>query len=203
MKNLSYVINGILALAIIVLFVLHFTSKGSSSANEKSLVFEGPDSTATLPIAYVNVDSLLTNYNYAKDANNVLMSKVESSRASMTQKQKQLQAEQQEFQRKMQNNAFLDESRRDQEYQRIQKMAVDLEQTAGRLDNELAMEQHKVNNQLTDSVRLGIDIFNEKANYQIIFTNTGLDNILYAKDKYDITNKVLTILNGRYTSTKK
>lgn len=203
MKNLSYVINGVLAVAIVVLFILHFTSRSNSGSNNKSVVFEGIDSTATLPIAYVNVDSLLTNYNYAKDANNTLMSKVESSRASMTQRQKQLQAEQQEFQRKMQNNAFLDESRRDQEYQRIQKLAVDLEQTAARLDNELAMEQHKMNNQLTDSVKLCIDIYNKKANYQIIFTNTGLDNILFAKDKYDITDEVLSILNSRYTSTKK
>lgn len=200
MKNYSYVINGILAVAIIVLFILFFTSK-KDTAESPSLKFEN-DSTVSLPIAYVNIDSVLIHYNYAKEASDALMKKTESSRASIAQKQKNLAAEQQEFNRKMQNNAFLSQERAEQEYARIQKLAADLEQTAARLDNELTMEQMKVNNQLADSVRICIKEFNKTANYQIIFSNSGLDNILYAKDHYNITNKVIDLLNKRHVSTK-
>lgn len=201
MKNLSLVINGILAVAIIILFILFFKTK-TNTEDVPSLKFEN-DTTMTLPVAYVNIDSVLTNYQYAKEASEALMKKTEASRASLTQKQKQLVAEQQEFQRKYQNNAFLSQERAQQEAARIQKLGADLEQTAGRLDNELTMEQIRVNNQLADSVRLCIKEFNKTANYHIIFSNSGLDNVLYAKEKYNITNKVIEMLNARHAATPK
>lgn len=201
MKNLSLVINGILAVAIIILFILFFKTK-STTENTPSLKFEN-DTTATLPIAYVNIDSVLTNYQYAKEASDALMKKTETSRASINQKQKQLVSEQQEFQRKYQNNAFLSQERAEQEATRIQKLGAELEQTASRLDNELTMEQIRVNNQLADSVRLCIKEFNKTANYHIIFSNSGLDNVLYAKDKYNITDKVIELLNARHAASSK
>ena len=199
--HLSLVINGILAVAIIILFILFFKTK-TNSENVTSLKFEN-DTTVTLPIAYVNIDSVLTNYQYAKEASDALMKKTEASRASINQKQKQLVSEQQEFQRKYQNNAFLSQERAEQEAARIQKLGAELEQTAGRLDNELTMEQIRVNNQLADSVRLCIKEFNKTANYHIIFSNSGLDNVLYAKEKYNITNKVIEMLNARHAASPK
>nr|WP_297169104.1 OmpH family outer membrane protein [uncultured Dysgonomonas sp.] len=201
MKNLSLVINGILAVAIIILFILFFKTK-TNTENAPSLKFEN-DTTVTLPIAYVNIDSVLTNYQYAKEASDALMKKTEASRASINQKQKQLVSEQQEFQRKYQNNAFLSQERAEQEAARIQKLGAELEQTAGRLDNELTMEQIRVNNQLADSVRLCIKEFNKTANYHIIFSNSGLDNVLYAKEKYNITDKVIEMLNARHAASVK
>lgn len=200
MKNLSYAISGVLAVAIIILFILFFTSK-KDTVDTPSLKFEN-DTTATLPIAYVNIDSVLTHYNYAKEASDALIKKTESSRASISQKQKQVAAEQQEFNRKMQNNAFLSQERAEQEYGRIQKLTADLEQMATRLDDELRMEQIKVNNQLADSVRICIKEFNKTANYHMILSNSGLDNVLYAKEKYNITDKVIELLNKRHTTTK-
>lgn len=202
MKNLSYVINGILAVAVIILFILHFTSGNKTTANSALLKFES-DTTVVLPIAYVDVDTLLTKYTYAKEIRDILLNKSESSKATLNEKQRKLAAEQQDFQRKAQNNAFISQDRAESEYQRIQKLGVDLEQTAARLDNELAMEQIKYNNQLADSVRICIAEFNKTANYQIIFSNSGLDNILNAGEKYNITNQVLAVLNSRYTPTKK
>lgn len=206
MKNLSYAINGILAVAIVILFILFFNlKKGTNEA--PALKFEGTD-TISLPIAYVNIDSVLTNYQYAKEASESLMKKSESSRASITQRQKQVANEYQEFQRKLQNNAFLTEERAKQESDRIQKLAADLDRMANRLDNELAMEQMKVNNQLADSVRTCIKEFNKTSNYEIIMSNSGLDNILFAKPKYDITDQIIQMLNQRHavsaaTTTKK
>lgn len=201
MKNLSYVINGILAVAIVILFILFFNLQ-KNTPETPSLKFEN-DSTVTLPLAYVNIDSVLTNYSYAKEMSDALMKKTESSRATINTRQKQVATEYQEFQRKLQNNAFLTEERARQESERIQKMDADLNQLASRLDNELTMEQMRINNQLADSVRTCIREFNKSANYEVIISNSGLDNILFAKPKYDITNKVIQLLNGRHTATAK
>ena len=202
MKNIPYVINGILAIAIIILFVLFFSNKNNDSKENPSVKFES-DSTVTIPIAYVNIDSVLINYQYAKEASDALMKKTESSRASVTQKQKQIENEYREFQRKLQNNGFLSQERAEQEQVRIQKLASDLEQTASRLDNELTLEQMKVNNQLADSVRICVKEYNKTANLHIIFSNSGLDNILYAQPKYDITNQIISLLNKRHAEGSK
>jgi outer membrane protein len=202
MKNLSYLISGVLAVAIVILFILHFTGKCSSDADSASLKFEN-DSTISLPIAYVDVDTILSQYVYAKEMRETLLGKSEDAKVSLTEKQRQLETEQRDFQRKAQNNAFISEERAQSELQRIQKMAAELEQTAARMDNELMMEQAKNSAQLADSVKLCIEIYNKTANYQIIFSNSGLDNVLYSKEKYNITNQILEVLNSRYTPVKK
>lgn len=201
MKNLSYVINGVLALGVIVLFILHFTSKNKTE-DGPSLKFEN-DSTVSLPIAYVNVDTILTQYTYAKDVRDLLMTKSENSSATINQKQRQFATAQEDFQKKYQSNAFLSQERAEQEYQRLQKMGADMEQLAGRLRNELDMEQLKYNNQLADSVQVCIAEFNKKSNYQMILSNTGMNNVLYAQKKYDITDQILKLLNSRYVPEKK
>lgn len=201
MKNISYVINGVLAIAIIILFVLFFTMK-NTSAGVTPLSFEKSDSTATLPIAYVNVDSVLLNYSFAKDANDRLMKKINSAQSTLAQKQRQIESEQNEFNRKLQQNAFLSEERAQQEYARIGKLATDYQSLEQRLNEEIGREQNQMTGQITDSIRSCIEEYNKVANYELIFLNNGHDNIITAKDNYDITTNILSILNGRYTPSK-
>lgn len=203
MKNISYVINGILAVAIIILFILFFTTKKNSDGNVTPLKYEANDSTVLLPIAYVNVDSLLLNYKFAIDANDRLMKKLNSSNNTVEQRQRQLDGEYADYQRKAQNNAFLSPERAQQEANRIQKLANDFQLMAQRLDNELNVERANINTQVADSVRLCIKEYNKSANYQVIFTNNGMDNILTAKDKYDITADIIKLLNSRYNPEAK
>lgn len=198
MKNVSYIINGVFAVAIIILFILFFTSNKKSGAEETTspLKFEGDS--VLLPLAYVNVDSIYLNYNLAKDANDALMKKYNSSNAEITRRQRQLEAEITDFQKKVQNNAFLSQERAQQEQLRIQQLEADLHTLAQRYQEEYAREQQKMNGQIADSVRLCLKEYNKTANYQIIFSNAGLDNVLLAKDSYDITTKIINLLNTRY-----
>ncbi|WP_029904701.1 OmpH family outer membrane protein [Prevotella sp. 10(H)] len=199
MKNISYIINGVLAVAIIVLFILFFTSnKKGTEGGSASLNFAEGDSTGVLPVAYVNVDSLLINYNYAKDANDVLMKEYNSANATLNNKQRQFENEVADFRKKLENNVFLSQERAQQEQTRIQKIESDLHATAQRLQDDYMRKQAKMNAQVTDSVRTCLKEYNKKANYQIIFSNTGLDNVLLAKDSYDITKDVIVLLNSRY-----
>lgn len=198
MKNISYVINGVLAIAIIVLFILFFTSKSEITKDEAVLKHQSSDSLPTLPVAYVNVDSLLHNYNFAKDMTDLLMRKFNTSNNTMTQKQKHFEKEYAEFQRKLRNNAFISEERAQEEAERLGKLERELQQMGQRMQNDLAAEQQKVNGQISDSVSTCLKIYNEKAKYELIFSNTSLDNILIARDAYDITAEVLVMLNNRY-----
>jgi len=68
MKNLSLIFNAILAIAVIVLFVLVLGNK-SSNTTVQSVQGKGIITKGKLPIAYINIDSLLLHYQFAKEAN--------------------------------------------------------------------------------------------------------------------------------------
>jgi outer membrane protein len=40
--------------------------------------------------------------------------------------------------------------------------------------------------------------FNRERNYEIIFSNISTSTLIYAKDKYDITDEVVQFLNNKY-----
>jgi len=202
MKNISYVIKGIFSVAAISLSVFFLSScnNNTSQGNDPSLKFTKGDSLGVLPIAYVNLDSLLTHYNLYKDASEVLMDKSKKADATLKAKHRQFETDVQDFQKKLQNNAFLSQERAQQEQARLQKAEADLQNLAQRLQEEIAKEQIRVNNQIADSVRLVLEVYNRTANYQVIFSNTGMDNILLAKEQYNITDQIIKLMNNRYKS---
>ncbi len=203
MKNLSLILNGILAIAVIVLFVKVFgdSSKGSSS---HSVSASDSICNGKLPIAYINVDSLLLNYNFAKEANESLIRKQEDSRLNINTKARQLQTEMGEFQRKLEANAFLSRDRAEQEQARLLKRQQDLQQLDGQLSQQLMQVQQKMSEQLRDTIELFLETYNKDGKYEYILSNTAKDNILYVnKGKgYDITADITELLNKRYANKK-
>ena len=201
MKNINYIINGVLALAVVILFVLQFTGKKESGVT-KTFTAEASAS-GLLPIAYVNVDSLLLNYNYSKDLNEIIIKKQENSRASVNQKLRSLQTEMQDFQRKVENNAFLTRERAEQEQARLMKKQQELQDFDNRLAQELVSEQQRLNEQLRDTLVSQLRVYNKDKGYQVILSNTMGDNILLAGDAYDITKEVIEYLNKNYAPASK
>jgi len=198
MKNINYIINGILAIAVGVLFFLHFQTKTQPEAAGEVVSVGDSVKFARLPIAYINVDSLLTNYNFAKDLNETLLRKQESSRANLNEKGKILEAEMADFQKKVQNNAFLSRERAENEQRRLMGKQQELQQLEQRLSNELMVEQQKMNEQLRDKINVFLKEYNKTKNYHLIISNTMNDNVLQAKEAYNITNDVVKQLNELY-----
>ena len=201
MKNVNYVINGVLAVAVVILFVMQFSNK--KETNVSRTFTTDSTSTGVLPIAYVNVDSLLLNYNYSKDLNERILKRQEDSRANITQKARALQSEMQDFQRKVENNAFLTRERAEQEQRRLLTKQEELQNLDNQLANELMQEQQKLNEQLRDTVVAQRTTVNKDHGFQVVFSNTVGDNILLAEDVYDITAELIEYLNKNYVSPAK
>ncbi|MDD2243459.1 MAG: OmpH family outer membrane protein [Dysgonamonadaceae bacterium] len=200
-KTQFYIIGAVLAIAIIGLYVLYFTNGTNSKESSNSISFDKNDSTVVLPIAYVQLDSLLNNYNFSKDINEQLIRKEESARATLNQKERQFNAAAQTFQKNAQNNAFLTQERMQQEQQRLAQMEQDYQKAAADLSQDYALEQQRLNIQLNDTIKFYLKEYNKDKNYHMIFTNVVSD-ILYADKKYDITNSVIEYLNKQYGPLK-
>lgn len=152
---------------------------------------------ADLKIAYVEVDSIMTQYTFAKEYAALLEKKGQNIQATLAQKQQSLQAAAANFQQKIQQNAFASREQAESQQAAIQRQQNDLQGLQQRLSNEFASEQEKYNNALHDSISHYLAVYNKDKKYSIIFSKSG-DNLLYADKAYDITKEVIAGLNKAY-----
>ena len=186
MKRLNYLVNGLAALALIVLF-----SQCAGKAENQTATTSGQASgeLTGMKIAYVEIDTLLAQYNFCIDLNEGMVKKSENVRLTLNQKARELDKQKQDFQTKYQNNAYLSPERAQQEYNRIAK-----------LESELMSENEKNSLQLRDSINAFLKEYNKTKGYSMIISNTGFDNLLYADSIYNITKEIVEGLNARYSS---
>ena len=149
MKNSLFqtILNVVLVAAVVALFVMNYgkdAKKASVAEGEVAAV------SAKLPVAYLNIDSLLSNYQFAQEANEKLMTKQEDARLKLNTKLRTLQNEMADFQRKLDNGAFLSQERAQKEYQKLQKKQQDLEQLEAKLTQDILEENQALNLQLSD-----------------------------------------------------
>ena len=147
-------------------------------------------------IAFVKMDSLLLNYNVYKKMSEELLSEEEKSRVSLNQKATALQKEIEEFQNKVQHNAFLTQERALSEQDRLLRKQKDLQELGVKMEQELIVKQQKMVEKLNIVIDSVVNKFNEEAGFDFILTNTGKDNILFGNEKYNITSDVLEVLNA-------
>ena len=177
-----------------------------SCNNANSKTDEQPaaaDSSASgMKIAYVEVDSLMTQYDFAKDYSVTLQKKSNNARNTLTQKGNALQAAVNNFQQKLNNNGFTSREQAASQQAAIERQQRDLQELQARLENELANETAKFNEALRDSLQNFLKAYNKDKQFDLILSKAG-DNILMANKKYDITNDVINGLNKRYKPAKK
>ena len=191
MNKVQIVVNVVLVAAVAALFVLQLGKK-----EEAAHATVAP--TEVMPVAYLNVDSLLANYSFAIEASEKLMSKQEDARLKMNTKLRTFQNEVADFQRKLQNNAFLSRERAEKEQQRLAKKEQELQELEAKLTQDIMLENQKLNMQLADSLTHFLQVFNADGRYHVILSNSAKDNVLMAAEQYDITDEVVTGMNARY-----
>jgi outer membrane protein len=155
-----------------------------------------------IKIAYVEVDSLMTQYTFAKDYTVTLEKKSNNARNTLTQKGNALQAAVNNFQQKLNNNGFQSREQAESVQAAIQRQQADLQQLQARLEGELASETAKFNQALRDSLNNFLQAYNNDKKYDLILSKAG-DNILFASKKFDITQDVINGLNKRYKPAAK
>jgi len=196
MKLISQVI-----LTLVIILVLSVQSSCSKSTPANSTQ-ETNDSKSNQAVVFINTDSLLMEYEFAKELNETLVSKEEQSRASFNEQAKVFQQDATEFQRKVQNNGFLSLDRAKMEEQRLAKKERELQDLNSRLSNNLMQEQNRVNRQLRDTLVAYLKELELTKKYKMVLSNTMGDNVLYYTADVDITKEVVAALNKRYTANK-
>ena len=162
----------------------------------------GVENVSGMKIAFVEVDSLMTQYDFAKDYSVTLQKRSNNARNTLTQKTSELQAAVSNFQQKLQNNGFTSREQAQSVQAGIERRQRDLQELQARLENELASETQKFNEALRDSLNNFLTSYNKDKKFDLILSKAG-DNILYADRRHDITKDVINGLNKRYKPAAK
>ena len=178
-------------------FAVSFTSCDKSNQQPEA----APAQTAPveLKIGYVEVDSIMSQYQFCKDYTLILEKKSQNIQSTLQQKGAALQNAAANFQQKLQQNAYTEQQAR-QIQAGLQKQQADLEGLQQRLGAEFQGETEKFNKALRDSIQHFLAVYNKDKKYSLILTKQG-DNILYGDKALDITNQVVAGLNKAYKKT--
>ena len=183
-----------LAIAAFAAVAMTSCDKSKSQVDDKEPAAQTA-STAT-KIAYVEVDSIMSQYKFCKDYSLILQKKGQNIQNTLAQKQRSLEQAYMNFQQKIQQNAYTREQA-EQIQMSLQKQNSDLQALNQRLSGEFQVETENYNNALRDSIQHFLAVYNKDKKFGLILSKAG-DNLLYADKAYDITSEVIAGLNKAY-----
>ncbi|CAG5071774.1 hypothetical protein DYBT9623_03761 [Dyadobacter sp. CECT 9623] len=195
-NNTSLIWNIVLSLAVAVLFFLHFSGKPSADSGS---VADG-NVVAGRKTVYVQVDSLLKNYEFFKDTRKELENKNFQLENELNTKGRSLQNEVAFFQQKAQT--MTPEQARSTEAQ-LMKKQQDLMAYRDQSAQALGQEEAKKNEELYKNIRSYIDKYNKENGYEFVLGYSLGGGILFANPSLDVTQKILDGLNKEYKSDGK
>ncbi|MBI9069796.1 MAG: OmpH family outer membrane protein [Salinivirgaceae bacterium] len=196
MKNLSLGLNIVLFIGLGVLYFLHF-SANKSTVNTAANTNAANAQTGDLKIAYVNIDSVLFQYNLSVDMNDAITKRGTNMKAKLEKEATAFEKDAQVFQDKVQRGIFLTQQRAEEAQQQLVMRQQELQKLEYDYTNQLSVEQQRMNAQLFDSVSNFIKEFNTPEQFQIILGHSVGGNMFYGSEKLDITRNVIDGLNGR------
>ncbi len=202
MKKTSIIVNVILFIAVGVLYILFFSQKQSNTSTNSLANLNDTSSVSALPVAFVNIDSVLLGYDLAKELNDELQSKQGKMKAKLEKDASEFEKEAQVFQDKVQRGIYLTQQRAAEAQQKLVMKQKELQQLELEYSNQLAYEQQVMNARLFDSISNYIYKLNTPEKYQLIVAKSVTANVLYGSAKIDITQEVLKGLNENYSKNK-
>jgi outer membrane protein len=207
-KNISNIVTGVLAVAVLVLFYLHFTSRQEIAEVRKTQEADTtPDLSFSLPknlqgakVLYVNIDSINQNYKAFSDLSKEAGSNLQGQMAVYQKKAADLQARYSQLQEKVNmgtistDDASKEEASINAGLDELKRMETNL----AYLESN-AMQQ---NDKISQEIALYFhDYAKDKGIDYILMYGTNMP-VIYANDSLDITNDVLVALNANYDQKK-
>jgi outer membrane protein len=192
-KNLSLIMNGVLAVAVIVLYVLHFNGKstGQTTAEE-----EAASASMGLPnIAYVNSDTLLEHYDFFKDKRVELEEKQKKLESEFQNRARGLENEIANFQQTANNMTMAQAKAVEEDLMRKRQNLMQYQQT---LAGQLQQSEAEVSEALYDNLAQYLQEYGKEKDFKLVLTYTKGSGVLYASDSLDITQQVIAGLNEKY-----
>ncbi len=201
MKQTNLIINIVLIVAVAVLYVLNFTGGEKETVTQEEKQEKTMDTSSAisteLPIAYVNIDTLLSKMEMYEDINADLTSKQQRLEADFSSKYKAFEEEVADFQEKVQKGLVTRREAADLE-NRLSNRRLELENQRNNYMMELQEDNAVSQNKVIDYIMEYLKEYNSDNKYRYIFSYSFGGGLLYASDALNITPEVLDGINKKY-----
>lgn len=199
MKNLALALSivSLLGTAVLGSMVMSL-KKGKETAPQTA-----PDNSGTGGnVAYVNIDTLESKYEYLKKKNADFKHRQEQMEAELQKSYGQLQNDANEIQKKAQANA-LTQTEYEAAQKRWMQMQQSLESRKQSMTEELMKDQEEFSKELRTRIEDFLASYNKTHHYDYIMSYSGQGSaILYADANHDITADVVAGMNATIPSTE-
>ena len=156
MKKINLVLNIISLAAVVVLFVLHFTSPKNSETTPRTVV-----ETSNGGIVYIRLDSVINAYDMYNDLRITLEGKVSSIENEINKKGRALENDIKSFQEKM-GKGLLTRSQAETMSEELQRRQQELQLYSQQKQMEIAEEENVMINQVMNEIRLFVANYNSQ-----------------------------------------
>lgn len=202
MKNISLVLNAVLFLLVGVLFYLHFSNKNKSGVTQQVIKADGK-SIKVPQIAYIDIDSLQTNYAFFKKGIKDLEAAQAASESELNRKAAAFQTEYQKFIEKVQSQNITQEEGAAME-EKLAYKKQEIEMRSQQLDEQFAQKSQKFDEEFKQKVVDYLIKYNADGRYSYIlpYVRSAI-NIMYVDKSNNITDEIIKGMNQEYVSSQK
>lgn len=149
---------------------------------------------------YVDLDTIISRYNLAKDYNEEMLRMQTSAESQMKQHETKIQNFASQVQNKMQNNGYLTQESYQADEKTYANMQNEAQRSMANLQENLAKAADQAQKTINDSIMAFIEDYNKTRGYDAILYKAAT---LYINPALDITDEVVEGLNARYNKVKK
>jgi outer membrane protein len=191
MKNASLILNGVLLVAVAVLFYLHFSSGRPAGG---SMTSDG-GSPSNLKVAYVNQDTVLKYYEFVKMNTDKLQAKATSLGQQLNNRQQSLQREVQSYRTNV-NSMTIGQAQAIE--QDLQQKGQNLQMFEQQLAQEMEEERERINTELYTKITGFLKTYSKDKGIEVILKLDRGSDLLYGGNSLDISQDVVKGLNDAW-----
>ena len=197
MKIANIVTNAVLGAAVIVLFVLHFTT-GEKHATGSA----GSDTTITaipgdISIAYFNMDTVMSQWDLYYDYQQDLAQKQTELETDFAGRTENFYQSVQDAQYKIERG-LVTRSEAEQLIQLLIQLQQNLQQLQNDYMSQLQEEGMVRNRKMMDMIEKYVAELSQENGFSYVYSYSFGGNLIYGAKPYDITAQVVQGLNERY-----
>lgn len=195
-----------LGLAIIVLYILHFTKNNTNTTQKNNIpikVANKDNKNSEVKIAYYNVDTLMAKYNYYINAKKSSENEIRIMQSDLNNRKTAFENTVIGFQN---SAATMTQQKIEETKQALTLEERKLVQYGQAQESELAKKEQKVAEKMVDNIAEFLKKYAEANGYSMIYAYSKSNftvGLTYAQTSYEITDEIVKGLNDEYKNQTK
>lgn len=200
MKSIQTYATLALAVAVAVLFYFQFsTSNSGTSSIGKSLSDSLTNPGEGLKVAYVNGDSMMSNYGLMKDLEAKFIQDNMVRETKLKSAQSRLESQYRAYQNELSTLTSRERMKKEEQLQQAQQQLMADQQE---LSQNAAVQEAEMYNQIQDSLQAFFKEFGKELGVDFVLATQKGSGILFANPALDVTGPAIEKLNKRYQAGK-